>query len=290
MLVSIKKVVFLLALISWFFLATSKGIHAKETDNEIWTTPRPIDAYDTVFLEQMTWMEVRDAIKSGTTSILIPTGGVEQKGPYSAIGRHNFSLEVTTKIIAEKLGNTLVAPVVAFVPQGSIEPKSRHMRYPGTISVREDIFVELLIDIADSMKAHGFTDIILLGDNGGNRAGLARAEQRLAEKWQGSDSHIHYIEEFYDNPRWKKWMAARGIVEVSEGYHDGYRSSAVMMLYDPMMARMPQRLEKGLFHINGIDLMPMDKTIKFAKEFVDYRTDVTVKAINEAVNQSKQQD
>ena len=48
----------------------------------------------------MTWMEVRDAIKTGKTTVIIPTGGVEQKGPYSAIGRHNFSLQITTEMIA----------------------------------------------------------------------------------------------------------------------------------------------------------------------------------------------
>lgn len=267
---------------------TQVAIAKKLTEAEIWQVERPIDAFDTVFLEQMTWMEVRDAIKTGKTTVIIPTGGVEQKGPYSAIGRHNFSLQITTEMIARKLGNAVVAPVVAFVPQGSIEPKSKHMLYPGTISVREEIFVELLIDIANSMKAHGFKNIVLLGDNGGNRSGLATAEQRLAKAWQGSNSKIHYIEEFYDNPRWKKWMKARGIVEVSEGYHDGYRSSSVMMLYDPMAARMPQRIEKGLFHINGISLLPVDKTIKFAKEFVNYRTDVTVEAIEQALADDQQ--
>lgn len=277
-----SRVVLLISLLSLLvvsYATAAKGL----TEQQIWQAERPIAAYDTVFMEYMTWMEVRDAIKSGKTTVIIPTGGVEQKGPYSAIGRHNFSLQITTEQIANKLGNALVAPVVAFVPQGSIEPKSKHMRYPGTISVREEVFVELLTDIANSLKAHGFKDIILLGDNGGNRSGLAKTEQKLKQAWQGSDSKIHYIKAFYDNPKWKQWMKARGIVEVSEGYHDGYRSSAVMMLFDPMVARMPQRLEKGLFHINGIDLMPLEKTIKFAKEFVDYRTDVTVDAIKLAL-------
>lgn len=271
-----------IAMLLMFNLTTLANAKAL-SEQEIWQQPRPIAAYDTVFMEYMTWMEVRDAIKSAKTTVIIPTGGVEQKGPYSAIGRHNFSLEITTEQIAKKLGNALVAPVVAFVPQGSIEPKSKHMLYPGTISVREEVFVELLVDIANSLKAHGFKDVILLGDNGGNRSGLAKAEQKLAKAWSGSGTNIHYIREFYDNPRWKKWMKSRGIVEVSEGYHDGYRSSAVMMLFDPMVARMPQRLEKGLFHINGIDLMPIEKTIKFAKDFVDYRTNVTVDAIKTAI-------
>jgi hypothetical protein len=43
--------------------------------------PRSIEAVDTVFLEEMTWMEVRDAMRAGKTTMLVPTGGVEQNGP-----------------------------------------------------------------------------------------------------------------------------------------------------------------------------------------------------------------
>ncbi|UTW44585.1 creatininase family protein [bacterium SCSIO 12696] len=246
---------------------------------EIWALERPIPAHDTVVMEDMTWMEVRDAIKSGKTTVIIPTGGVEQKGPYSVIGRHNLSLKVTTQKIAKKLGNALVAPVVPFVPQGSIDPPSRHMRYPGTISVSEENFVNLLVDIANSLRMHRFENIILLGDNGGNRKGLERAEKILTEQWQNKSARVHYIREFYDNPRWKAWLKSRGIIEVSEGLHDGFRASSVMLLIDPMAARMPQRIAADKFSINGVSLLPVDRTIKIAKEFVDYRTDITVAAI-----------
>ena len=258
---------------------------AEKSDDEIWSTPRPIPAYDTVFMEDMTWMEVRDAINSGKTTILIPTGGVEQKGPYSVIGRHNLSLKVTTKEIAEKLGNALVAPVVPFVPQGSIDPPSRHMLYPGTISVSEENFINLLVDIANSLRMHRFENIVLLGDNGGNRSGLEKAEKILAEQWRDKSANIYYIREFYDNPRWRQWIKNRGIIEVSEGLHDGFRSSAVMLLIDPLAARMPQRVATGRFHINGVNLLPVDKTIQIAKDFVDYRTDITVEAIRREVSE-----
>ena len=95
-------------------------------------TPRVLDAHDTVFLEEMTWLEVRDAIREGKTTAIIPTGGIEQNGPYLALGKHNYILCATTDRIARVLGDALVAPIVPFVPEGDIDPPSWHMLYPGT--------------------------------------------------------------------------------------------------------------------------------------------------------------
>ena len=82
--------------------------------------PRPIAALDSVFLEELTWMEVRDAINAGKTTVIVGTGGVEPNGPYVALGKHNYVLQATTEAIARQLGNALVAPIIKFVPEGSI--------------------------------------------------------------------------------------------------------------------------------------------------------------------------
>jgi hypothetical protein len=52
---------------------------------------RPIAAHNSVWIEQLTWMEVRDAIRSGKTTVIVPTGGVEQNGPYPVTGKHNVN-------------------------------------------------------------------------------------------------------------------------------------------------------------------------------------------------------
>src|SRR5205085_7076476 len=129
---------------------------------------RPIAAVDTVFIEDLTWMEVRDAMKAGKDTVIVATGGVEQNGPYLVTGKHNVVLRGTTEAIARKLGNTLVAPIVPFVPEGDIDPPTLHMLYPGSISVTEATFEALLTDICASLKTHGFPRIILIGDSTGN--------------------------------------------------------------------------------------------------------------------------
>ncbi len=74
----------------------------------------------TVQLDELTWTELRDEIKAGKTTIIVPVGGTEQSGPHMALGKHNVRVKVLAGRIASGLGNALVAPVVAYVPEGSI--------------------------------------------------------------------------------------------------------------------------------------------------------------------------
>src|SRR5687768_14267501 len=126
---------------------------------------------DSVFLEELTWIEVRDAITGGKTTVIIPTGGTEQNGPHVVLGKHNFLVKYKAGEIAARLGNALVAPVVAYVPEGDVNPPTGHMRYAGTITTPQDVFVKVLEYAARSFKQHGLLDIVLVGDSGGNQEG-----------------------------------------------------------------------------------------------------------------------
>ena len=78
--------------------------------------PRPIDMHDSVWIEDLTMLEVRDLIKAGKTTALILTGGIEENGPYLTTGKHNNVLRATGDSIARALGNALVAPIVTLEP------------------------------------------------------------------------------------------------------------------------------------------------------------------------------
>lgn len=246
-------------------------------------SPRPIDAVDSVFIEELTWMEIRDAMQAGKTTVIIPTGGIEQNGPYLATGKHNYILRATSEAVARKLGNALVAPIVAFVPEGDIEPASSHMKYPGTISLTEDTYRRLLVDICASFRAHGFANIVLIGDSGGNQDGMNAVAAELNSKWTGGKSRVHFISEYYDYLGVEKWLAAQGIKQTPEGYHDDFAITAQMMAVDPTTVRMNQRIAAGKFHINGIELAPAEKTIEWGRKIVEYRAGQTVTAIRTSI-------
>ena len=243
---------------------------------------RPIDAHDSVFLEELTWIEVRDAMRAGKRTVIVATGGIEQNGPYLALGKHQYILQATTEAIARKLGNALVAPIVAFVPEGDIDPPSGHMLYPGSISVREETFRALLTDIANSLRVHGFHHVIFLSDSGGNVTGMQAVAEELGKEWSGGETTIHYIAEYYDYPGVGEFLKSLGIRQVDEGYHDDAGISSQMIVVDPTTVRTKQRMAAGKMSINGVSLAPPEG-VGIGKKVIEYRANLTVAAIEKAI-------
>lgn len=243
--------------------------------------PRTIDAVNSVWIEELTWMEVRDAIAAGKTTVIIPTGGIEQNGPYAVTGKHNVILRGQCESIARRLGNALCAPVIAFVPEGNIERKSGHMAYPGTISLNESTYRALLHDIASSLAAHGFTELILIGDSGGNQPGLKATADTLNARWAGKGTVARFIPEFYDNDGLIAYMNKElGIVEPKDdGWHDYYWITALMMAVDVSAVRYDERVKAGKATINGVSIAPKEKSVEVGKKLMEWRTEQTVKAI-----------
>jgi creatinine amidohydrolase len=258
--------------------------------------PRPIAAGDSLWTEELTWMEVRDAVKAGKTTILIGTGGVEQNGPYLAGGKHNFVLQTVLPYIARAIGNTLIAPVVKFVPEGAIEPApGGHMRYPGTISLENATFEALLTDICRSYKAHGFTDIILVGDSGGNQRGMQNVATALNQKWAAGPARVHYLPEYYTEDQWSwEFLKSLGLVQIDKtppagqaadrrsdtrnGMHDDIYYEAQAAVQDPKLIRVDERIKAGLFSLHGVDLKSAANVIEIGKKLAEYRAGITAKA------------
>ncbi len=263
--------------ILFIFIALGAVVVAEPVD-----TPRPIDSRSTVFLEEMTWMEVRDALAEGKTTAIIPTGGIEQNGPYVVLGKHNYISEVVAEKIAIRLGDALVLPVVKFVPEGSFSPPSGHMRYPGTITVRKETFKLLISEICTSLKVHGFKKIVLLGDSGDNQQPLEEVAAELTFLWHGEVGeavNVFYIKDFYNYEFLRDWLKTQGIIEKSEGTHDELAFSLQLLAIDPQLIRKEERERRGMFHLNGIELSPPEKFIKLGSQIIELRVEKTVEAI-----------
>ena len=245
--------------------------------------PRPIPARESLFTEDLTWMEIRDAMKAGADTILIATGGVEQNGPYLVTGKHNVVLRGTTEAIARRLGRTLIAPIVPFVPEGDFDPPTQHMKYPGTISLTADTYERLLTDICTSFRVSGFKYIVLIGDSGGNQDGMQKVAAQLDAKWKGGPTSVHFIRDYYSYDKVAKFLEDHGIQQQSEGLHDDFAMTAMMLAIDPHSARMKERIAADKFRINGVDLAPLEKTVALGKKIIDFRADLTVAAIRKSI-------
>src|SRR4030081_3871994 len=154
-------------------------------------------APQTVFLDELTSSELRDQVRAGRRTIIVPIGGTEQSGPHMVLGKHNVRVKVLAEKIALALGDALVAPVMAYVPEGGISPPTSHMRFPGTISIPDQTFQQMLEYAARSLKLHGFRDIVFLGDHGGYQKDEQAGAVRLDREWASPQVRVHALPEFY---------------------------------------------------------------------------------------------
>ena len=242
--------------------------------------PRPIDMHDSVWIEDLTMLEVRDLIKAGKTSALVLAGGIEENGPYLTTAKHNNVLKATGESIARRLGNALVAPIVTLEPGNPARPNLS----PGTIVLSQATYKAVLSDIGTSLRSQGFKNIFFLGDSGGNLRPIDETVKALNDAWKGEGAMAFAIPEYYNYADVEKFEEeVLGIHEKLEGYHDDYYISSIIATVDTDAIRMPERRKAGKFVINGVPLDPIEKTIANGKRIVEFRTDATVAAIKKAM-------
>jgi creatinine amidohydrolase/Fe(II)-dependent formamide hydrolase-like protein len=192
-----------------------------------------ISGVASVFLEDLTWVEVRALIDEGVKVAIVPTGGTEQNGPHVVLGKHNHIVRHAAGEIARQLGSALVAPVIAYVPEGNADPPSGHMRYAGTLSVPEAVFETVLEHTARSLKAHGFKLICFVGDSGGNQKSQRRIADRLNRQWRDSGVRVLHVGEYYFGNGQIEWLTDRGETRKSIGTHAGIRDTSELLYVHP---------------------------------------------------------
>ena len=240
---------------------------------------RPIEMHDSVWIEDLTMMEVRDLIKGGKTTALVLAGGIEENGPYLTTGKHNNVLKATGESIARALGNALVVPIITLEPGNPLRPNLS----PGTVVLSQATYRAVLTDVANSLRGQGFRDVVLLGDSGGNLNGMKEVASTLNAEWNGQGV-VHFIPEYYNYGDVEQFQeTVLGIHEKLEGYHDDYYISAMIATVSTDAIRMPERVKAGKFVINGVPLAPIEKTIANGKRMIAFRTDATVAAIKKSM-------
>jgi creatinine amidohydrolase/Fe(II)-dependent formamide hydrolase-like protein len=193
-----------------------------------------------VYLEEMTSPELRDRIAAGATTALVPIGGTEQSGPHIVLGKHNVRARVLAGRIAAQLGDAVVAPVVAYVPEGAITPPAAHMRFAGTISIPDAAFEALLESTAQSLCRHGIRDVFFLGDHGGYQANETRAAARVNRGDGGCRAHA--LGAYYDaaTTTFNADLKQRGFADAEIGTHAGLADTALSLAVDPALVRPAQ--------------------------------------------------
>jgi len=236
----------------------------------------------TVMMGDMTWQEIAAAIRDGYTTVIVPTGGTEQNGPHIVLGKHNFILEKTAPAIAEKLGHTLVAPIMAYVPEGNIDPPSGHMKFPGTLSLRSETFAAVLEDTVRSLKAHGFKIICFVGEHGASQAVQAQVARKLSEEWKDEGVRVIHVSDYYDeNNGQVAWMQKENPKEINVEAHGGLADTSEMLAAHPEGVREKLR---GNYTINdfnkvGADGSSINANSDYGKKFLALKIGAAVQQI-----------
>lgn len=196
---------------------------------------RPLTAplANTIDLADMTWLEVQAALDHGYTTVIVPAGGIEQNGPHMVLGKHDYIVGHTAERIAGELGHTLVAPVVSYVPEGSYDPPSGHMRFPGTIGVSESAYAAVIEGIARSLKAGGFKTICLIGDHGGSQAPQAEVAARLTAEWAAGGVRVIQVDAYYSDAEQVAFLLRQGETRADIGEHASIIDTSELMAVHP---------------------------------------------------------
>ena len=235
-------------------------------------------APDTVFLEELTWTEVRDKLAAGVTTVIIPTGGTEQNGPHMVLGKHNYLVRHKAGEVARRLGDALVAPVMAYVPEGNVDPPSGHMRFAGTITTPPAVFEQVLEYAARSLRQHGFVDIALMGDSGGNQASQAAVTERLNEEWADTPARVHHLTDYYPGPG-DDWLIAQGEREEDVGSHAGMHDTSTLLFLEPTLLRVDKMAPGTRGDGSGVSGNPTRATAEYGQQIMAMQIDAAVRQI-----------
>src|SRR4051794_17855980 len=123
---------------------------------------------DIIDIEMLTHTELTAKQKAGFTSVLIVTGGTEERGPHNILGGHTIMSHRHGLEIARRLGKTMMAPVLpmAIAATGLREGTDQ----PGGVQLPPEVFKAVILAEIESQYFNGFKNIFVMGDHGGGQA------------------------------------------------------------------------------------------------------------------------
>ena len=242
-----------------------------------------------VDLERMTWPEVKEEIEAGRDTIVLSFGAVEQHGHHLPLGTDSFFGDELGRAVAERLG-AFRAPTVR------VGCSRHHLAFPGTMSVEQDTFTELVGDIVRGWAGHGFKRIVLLPTHGGNFVPLAAAIERLGDV---DGVEVIGVTDLMLLVNATLGLGAElGIPSSEGGLHGGEWETSMMLALHPELVRMDRavagytgELETGMqrFLEEGIHVLtetgvfgdPKQASAQNGAKYIDRLVDLTVEFIEQ---------
>jgi creatinine amidohydrolase/Fe(II)-dependent formamide hydrolase-like protein len=250
--------------------------------------PAALAQSTSVYIEDLTWMEIRDAQAAGKTSAIIYAGGTEQNGPHMALVKHNAIAQYAAGEIARKLGNALVYPIMPFSPAGDPIAKTGHARFPGTVSLSSEVFLGVMRQVALSAIAAGFKNVFLMGDHGGGQSELKLAAETLDADWKPKGVRVFYVSDLQTRAG-QQTNAYLAEHKIPGGGHAGVAETSQVLFVEQAQKRHWIRRDKLTAAkgqpepATGINGDPSPATSEMGRIFIDYKIDSAVDQIRQLV-------
>ncbi len=243
----------------------------------------PLLAQRSVYIEDLTWPEVQQAIQSGKTNAIIYTGSTEQNGPHMAIGKHNFIARWVAGAIAIKLGDALVYPTLPFAPTGDAVKRTAHMRFPGSVTLTPQTYRSVVHDVALSAIDAGFHNIFIMGDHGDGQDVLGAVANELDAEWKPKRVRVLYVPDLYfkEKQQAHAYEASHGLP--THDVHAGTDDTSELMALDGqhrwIRADKLAPSEGAQTARTGVDGDPTKATAALGDVFLQYKVDDAVSQI-----------
>ena len=250
-----------------------------------WLAAAPAQGQQTtqgsVYWDELTWTEIGDAITSGKTTAIIPTGAIEDKGPHMAVNQHSVTVRYAAGEIARRLGNALVAPLISYAPNGEIAPMpTGHMRMMGSLTLPQDVYSQFVEWAARSLHFQGMRTIAIIWDSGGNAAGIKAAADRLNKEWAGTGSRVYPIDAYYlsTNADFEPWLREQGETLEAIGQQGGITQTSEVLAVDPSLLRRDKFAMGGPREMEGSGVTgdPRRATALYGKQSIDMKVDAAI--------------
>jgi len=204
------------------------------------------------------------------------------------IGKHDLIARAAARRVAEELGQTLVAPVVSYVPEGEYDPPTGNMRFPGTIGIPVSVFAGTLDGIARSLKRAGFTTICFMSEHGQSQEPQASVVEKLNREWAGS-VRVLAVGEYYADAAQRAWLSEQGVPAAAVGDHAGLIDTAELMFVSPAGVNLAAFPKSGtwLTEPTGASGEPTRASERLGEQLLQIRVEAAVRQIRAALASSK---